>query len=63
MCVQSNALLLADLSEKLRNMCLKIYKFGRVKFLSAPGLAWEIVLKKNKVNVDLSVVINGRKKY
>ena len=38
--VQSNTLLLADVFENFRNMCLKIYKLYPAKFLSAPGLAW-----------------------
>ena len=32
--VQSDALLLADVSENLRNMCLKIYEFDHAKFQS-----------------------------
>ena len=38
--VQSDTLLLADVLENFRNMCLKIYKLCPAKFLSAPGLAW-----------------------
>ena len=37
--VQSNTLLLADVSENFRNMCLKICQLDPAKFLSAPGLA------------------------
>ena len=36
---QSDTLLLADVFENFRNMCLKIYEFDPAKFLSAPGLA------------------------
>ena len=38
--VQSYTLLLADISECFRNMCLKIYELDLAKFLSAPELAW-----------------------
>ena len=31
--------------------CLKIYHLDLVKFLSAPGLAWQAVLKKTKVKL------------
>ena len=37
---QSDTLLLADLSEKFRNMCLKIYELDPACFLTAPGSAW-----------------------
>ena len=36
--VKSNTLLLADVFENFRNMCLEIYELSPVKFLSAPGL-------------------------
>ena len=35
--VQSDTLLLADVFEKFRKTCLKIYEFDPAKFLSAPG--------------------------
>ena len=34
--VQSDTLLLPDVFENLRNMCLKIYELDPAKFLSAP---------------------------
>ena len=37
--VQNDTLLLADVIEKFRNMCLKIYKLDPTYFLSALGLA------------------------
>ena len=36
--VESNSLLLADISENCKNMCLKIYDPDPANFLSAPGL-------------------------
>ena len=55
---QSNILLLADLFENFRNMCLEIYELNPAKFLSATGLAWELGLKKTKVKLDLLNYIN-----
>ena len=49
LCVQSDTLLLADVFENLRNMCLEIYELYPAKFLSAPSLAWQVALKKTKV--------------
>ena len=51
--IQSKTLLLADLFENFRNMYLEIYKLDRTKFLSAPGLAWQVTLKKAKVKLHL----------
>ena len=39
--LKSDTLLLADVFENLRKMCLKIYQLNPAKFLSAPGLAWQ----------------------
>ena len=56
--VKSDTLLLADVFENFRNMSLKIYELDPAKFLSAPGLAWQAVLKKTKVKLDLLANIN-----
>ena len=56
--VQSDTLLLADVLENFRNMCLKIYELDPVKFLSNSGLAWEAALKNTKVKLDLLTDIN-----
>ena len=40
--VQRNTLLFADVFENIRNMCINIYEFDPAKFLSAPGLAWQV---------------------
>ena len=53
MYVQSDTLLLADVFENFRNMCLKIYKLDLAKILSAPGLACLAALKKTKGKLDL----------
>ena len=53
LCIQSDTLLLADVFEIFKNMCINIYELDPAKFLSAPGLAWQAALKKNKVKLDL----------
>ena len=50
---KSDTLLLADVFENFRNMCLRIYKLDPAKFLSIPGLEWQAVLKKTKAKLDL----------
>ena len=51
--VQSDTLLIADVFQNFRNMCLEVYEFDPAKFLSAPGLAWQAGLKNTKVKLDL----------
>ena len=50
---QSDTLLLADVFENFRNMCLEIYELDPVYFVSAQGLAWQACLKKTKVKLEL----------
>ena len=50
--VQSDTLLLADVYENFRNMCLNIYELDPVYFVSAPGLAWQAWLKKTGVKLE-----------
>ena len=56
--VQINTLLLSDVFENFRKMCLKIYKLDPAKFLSPPGLAWQAALKKTKAKLDLLTYID-----
>ena len=39
--LKSDRLLLTDIFKNLRKMCLKFLHLNPVKFLSAPGLAWQ----------------------
>ena len=51
--VQSDTLLLADVFENFRDMCLKQYELDPAHFLSLPGLAWQACLKKTNVELEL----------
>ena len=51
--VQSDTLLLADVFENFRNMCIKVYELDPAHFLSAPELAWQAFLKKTEVELEL----------
>ena len=51
--VQSDTLLLPDVLENLRNMCLEIYKLDPAKIFSNLELAWQAALKKTKIKLDL----------
>ena len=51
--VQSDTLLLADVFENFRDMCLKEYELDPAHFLSLPGLAWQARLKKSNIELEL----------
>ena len=44
--VQSDTLLLADVFENFRNMCIKVYELDPAHFLSLLRLAWQACLEK-----------------
>ena len=50
---QSDTLLLADVFDNFRIMCLKIYELDPAKFISALGKARQAALKKTEVKLDL----------
>ena len=52
--VQSHTLLLADVFENFRNMCIEVYELDPAHFLSLPGLAWQACLKKTNIKLELS---------
>ena len=57
--LESDVSLLADVFENFRKMCLKIYQLDPAKFLSAPGLAWQVAaLKKIEIKLELSTDID-----
>ena len=51
-CILKDILLLADVFEKFRKMCLNIYHLGLTKFVSAPELACLAALKKTEVIIN-----------
>ena len=56
--VQSDTLLLADVFENFRNMCIKVYELDPAYFLTAPGLAWQACLKKTDGKLELLTNLN-----
>ena len=51
--MQSDTLLLADVFENFRDICLKEYELDPAHFLSLPGLTWQACLKKTNIELKL----------
>ena len=48
-----DVLLLADVFENFRDICIKNYKLDPAHYYTAPGLAWDAALKVTKVELKL----------
>ena len=51
--VQSDTLLLANVFNNFRDMCIKEYELDPAHFLSLPGLAWQACLEKTNIELEL----------
>ena len=51
--LMTDTLLLADVFEQFRDMCLKNYELDPVHSYTAPGLTWKAALKMTKVKLNL----------
>ena len=51
--LESDVLLLADVFENFRNVCLKNYKLDPAWYYTSPGIAWKAALKMTGVELEL----------
>ena len=51
--LESDVLLLADVYENFRNVCLKNYKLDPAWYYTSPGIAWDAALKMTGVELEL----------
>ena len=50
---EADVLLLADVFENFRDICIKNYKLDPAHYYTAPGVAWDAALKVTKVELEL----------
>ena len=51
--LKTDVILLANVFEEFRKVCLKNYGLDPVHFYTAPGLAWKACLKKTRIRLEL----------
>lgn len=51
--LKTDVLLLADVFENFRELCLQCYKLDPAHYYTAPGLAWEAMLRMTDVTLEL----------
>ena len=63
--LESDVLLLADVFENFRNVCLKNYKLDPAWYYTSPGLTWDAALKMTGIELELltdpDIVTHDRK--
>ena len=51
--LKSDVLILADVFEEFRKVCLDNYKLDPAWYYTSPGVSWDAMLKMTKINLEL----------
>ena len=53
LCLKTDVILLSNIFENFRKVCMENYKLDPAHFYTAPGLAWQACLEKTGITLDL----------
>ena len=56
--LKTDVILLADILENFRHICVKNYKLDPAWYYTSPGLCWDALLKKTEIKLDLLSDLN-----
>lgn len=56
--LKSDVAILADIFESFRNQCMLNYELDPAHYFTTPGLSWDAMLKKTRVNIELITDVN-----
>ena len=51
--LKTDVLLLTDVFENFRDICLKTYSVDPAQYFTSPGLSWDAMLKYTEINLEL----------
>ena len=56
--LKTDVILLADIFENFRDVCVKNYKLDTAWYYTSPGLSWDALLNKTKITLHLLSDVN-----
>ena len=56
--LKSDVLLLTDIFENFRKICLQYYKLDPCHYFKSPGLSWDAMLKMTDIKLELMIDVD-----